>query len=195
MAEIDQGFSKKFDQDMLDTENPLGRFQGLLAVVDPELCTALVRKGLDARFYALRWITLLFSQELELPDVLRLWDSLFGDAHRFRFLLFFACAMVQSARTQLLRDDFGPCLVLLQDMPVPDVAALIASAAALMDSTDPCLLQPAHLARAYAKVVEDAKKPPQSQQQQQQQQQSPHQHHSVFSKVFDRSRHRSQNKK
>ena len=190
MVEIESGFSKKFDQSMLDTQSPLGRFQGLLALLDRELCVALVRKQLDARFYALRWLTLLFSQELELPDVLRLWDSLLGDPHRFRFLLFCACAMVMSVRTQLLAEDFGPCLVLLQDMPVPDVAALIADAAALMDATDPRCLEPAYLAHAYSEVVAEAEAPKSPQQQSQQQQ---HQHHHIFGKVFGFSRNSSSN--
>lgn len=191
------GFTKEFDQSMLDTNSPVGRFQGLLALLDRELCVALVRKGLDARFYALRWLTLLFSQELELPDVLRLWDSLFGDAHRFRFLLFFACSLILSVRTQLLASDFGPCLVLLQDMPVPDVAALIADAADRMDHTDPRCLEPEYLAHVYAQVVAEAHAPPQSQNPQpppQQQQQQQQQHH-TFSKLFGHSHHSSKPKK
>ena len=189
MVEIEAGFMKVFDQDMLDTKNPLGRFQGLLAQLDRELCVALVRKGIDARFYALRWLTLLFSQELELPDVLRLWDSLFGDAHRFDFLLFFACAVIQSVRSQLLTKDFAPSLMLLQDMPIPDVAALIADAAAAMNATDPRCLESDNLAEAYSDVVKEVQKPAEQPQQQE--------HHHIFSRLLNASHrhHRSNTKK
>ena len=34
-------------------------------------------------FYGFRWLTLLMTQEFDLPDVLRLWDSLLSDSRRF----------------------------------------------------------------------------------------------------------------
>ena len=134
-------------------------------------------------------VSLLFSQELELPDVLRLWDSLFGDAHRFDFLLFFACAVIQSVRSQLLTKDFAPSLMLLQDMPIPDVAALIADAAAAMNATDPRCLESDNLAEAYSDVVKEVQKPPEQPQQQE--------HHHIFSRLFNASHrhHRSNTKK
>ena len=41
-----------------------------------------------------RWMTLLLSQEFTLPDVIRIWDSLFADEHRFSFLTEVCCAMM-----------------------------------------------------------------------------------------------------
>jgi hypothetical protein len=41
-----------------------------------------------------RWITLLLSQEFPLPDVLRIWDTLFSDESRFDFLIYVCCAMI-----------------------------------------------------------------------------------------------------
>ena len=158
IAEIEQCFSREFDHAMMDTQNPVGRYQALLALLDRELFVDLARKNIDARFYVLRWLSLLFTQELELPDVLRLWDSLLGDPHRFRFLLFFACAMVMSVREQILANEFGPCLMLLQNMPVGDVCQLIARATQLMESTDPACLEPQYLAAVYADAMAAAQR-------------------------------------
>lgn len=41
-----------------------------------------------------RWLTLLLSQEFPLPDVMRIWDSLFADENRFSFLIHICCAMI-----------------------------------------------------------------------------------------------------
>lgn len=41
-----------------------------------------------------RWLTLLLSQEFSLPEVLRIWDSLFSDTRRFSFLIDICCAMI-----------------------------------------------------------------------------------------------------
>ena len=45
-------------------------------------------------FVATRWLTLLLSQEFPLPDVLRIWDSLFADENRFDFLIYICCSMI-----------------------------------------------------------------------------------------------------
>ena len=39
-------------------------------------------------------MTLLLSQEFTLPDVIRIWDSLFADENRFNFLTDVCCAMM-----------------------------------------------------------------------------------------------------
>jgi len=44
--------------------------------------------------YIFRWLTLLLSQEFSLPEVLRIWDSLFSDSQRFSFLIDICCAMI-----------------------------------------------------------------------------------------------------
>lgn len=61
-----------------------------------------------------RWLTLLLSQEFPLPDVMRLWDSLFSDEHRFDFLIHICCAMILLLREQLLEGDFASNVKLLQ---------------------------------------------------------------------------------
>ena len=50
--------------------------QGLVGVADPELSLHLETQGLKPILYAMRWVTLMLSQEFALPDVLRLWDSI-----------------------------------------------------------------------------------------------------------------------
>jgi len=48
----------------------------------------------DARYYSFRWLSLFLTQEFELPDVLRLWDSFLADRKRFRFPIFVCVAMM-----------------------------------------------------------------------------------------------------
>jgi len=54
---------------------------------------------MNPQFYSFRWITLLLSQEFDLPDVLRLWDALFADAERFNLLYYCCMAMLQYVRS------------------------------------------------------------------------------------------------
>jgi hypothetical protein len=71
------------------------KFLMLLNKIDNEIYELFEKQKLKPEFYAFRWLTLLLSQEFQLPDVLRIWDSLFADQERnFEFLLYICCAMV-----------------------------------------------------------------------------------------------------
>ncbi|KAI9598191.1 rab-GTPase-TBC domain-containing protein [Syncephalis fuscata] len=97
---------------------------------DPALWEDLARKSLHPTYYAFRWLTVLCSREWPLPDVIRLWDSVFADpaansngadGDRFGFLVDFCCAMVVCARDELLRGSFSDNVQLLQNYPNPDL--------------------------------------------------------------------------
>lgn len=57
------------------------RFMDQLALADPTVCAHLREQGVNPHFFAFRWMTVLFAQDIDaLGDVLRVWDSLFGDS-------------------------------------------------------------------------------------------------------------------
>jgi len=97
----------------------------------------------------------LLSQEFELPDICRLWDSFFSDPKRFEFMTYFCCAMLLYGRLtnqydcskhamrpllravsgDLLRGSFADNLKLLQHYPTTiDIGALIKLAMELRNS-------------------------------------------------------------
>jgi hypothetical protein len=49
-----------------------------------------------------------------LPEVIRLWDSLFADKNRFQFLTSLCLAMLALVRDDLLSGDFAHNMKLLQ---------------------------------------------------------------------------------
>ena len=65
----------------------MGKLWSLLQEVDAELVASLEEKQLKPEFFAFRWITVLLSQEFALPDVIRLWDSLFAARDRQEYLI------------------------------------------------------------------------------------------------------------
>jgi hypothetical protein len=54
------------------------------------------------QYYAFRWLTTLMAREFVLPDVQRLWDSLFADEQRFQLLVFCGVAMISLSKEYLL---------------------------------------------------------------------------------------------
>lgn len=72
-------------------------------------------------------------------DVLRLWDSLFSDPHRFTFLQYFCVAMIVCVRTELFRGEYADNLKLLQRYPPTDLKILLQKA---QDLQNPHYLAP-----------------------------------------------------
>lgn len=81
-------------------------------------------------------------QEFSLPEVVRLWDSIFAMNERldFKFLLSTCCAMVILIRDRLLEGDFAHNMKLLQNFPHDDMEGstidrILAKALCLNDSS------------------------------------------------------------
>ncbi|GAB5365929.1 hypothetical protein AAMO2058_001100800 [Amorphochlora amoebiformis] len=104
MTEIRDRFIRSLDCTSAGIIAAVKDLNDLLAKVDRKLHAHLRKLNIDPRFYAFRWLTLLLSQEFELPDTIRLWDSLFADSHRFQHLTYCCCAMLLLYRATHLRD-------------------------------------------------------------------------------------------
>ncbi|TPP60650.1 TBC1 domain family member 13 [Fasciola gigantica] len=98
----------------------------LVGQTDPQLLGHLNRLGLEPEHYAFRWLSLLLAREFLLPDVIRLWDTLFSDEHRFAMVPYVCCAMLILIRDQLLAADFPTAVHLVQQYPptIPVLAVL-----------------------------------------------------------------------
>ena len=108
----------------LDLDRSIGivsmmtKLNNLLLKMDNALYTQINQnQSIKPHYYAFRWITLLLSQEFNLPSVLRIWDSLFADKNRFEFLIKICCAMILLLRDDILNNDFAFNVKLLQNYP------------------------------------------------------------------------------
>jgi len=131
MSEIMNNFCETLDHSSLGIKAQLNALNQLLKRHDFELWNDLEQKGIDPQFYSFRWLTLLLSQEFELPDVLRLWDSLFADPKRYQFLQYVCIAMITRIRHQIIGRSFADNLKLLQHYPLTDIREILQSAVQL----------------------------------------------------------------
>lgn len=121
------------DMDLADTGlgGRIENLQNLLHLHDPQVRGHLVDMGIDASFYAVRWLTTLLSREFLLPDTIRLWDSMFASTHKENFLRYVCVTMVLKIRDQLLVADFATSLQLLQKYPTCSMDDLLDCSRAL----------------------------------------------------------------
>uniref|UniRef100_A0A0A1WG69 TBC1 domain family member 13 n=1 Tax=Zeugodacus cucurbitae TaxID=28588 RepID=A0A0A1WG69_ZEUCU len=94
MSEIRDFFIKTLDDSEGGIKFMMAKLANMLKEKDPEVFNKLKEQELHPQYYSFRWITLLLSQEFPLPDVVRIWDSVFSDEHRFEFLIRICFAMI-----------------------------------------------------------------------------------------------------
>lgn len=92
--EIRDFFLKSLDDSGSGIKQKMAQLSQLLKQKDPEVYERLEQQNLFPQYYSFRWLTLILSQEFPLPDVVRIWDSVFADDHRFDFLVRICCAMI-----------------------------------------------------------------------------------------------------
>jgi hypothetical protein len=131
MMDIRDLFVPDMDATHNGIQGRLANLQRLLKTHDPEVHGHLQEIGIDASFFAIRWLTTLLSREFLLPDTIRMWDSMFASTHKENFLRYVCGTMVIMVRDDLLRGDFGQCLRLLQSYPPGDVDTILIASRSL----------------------------------------------------------------
>lgn len=80
-----------------------------LALADPTVCQHLRTQGVNPHFFAFRWMTVLFAQDIDaLDDVLRVWDSLFGDSSGCKAATMRVCCALVLVQTLSLSTCISP---------------------------------------------------------------------------------------
>ncbi|XP_064799411.1 TBC1 domain family member 13-like isoform X1 [Oncorhynchus masou masou] len=143
MSENRDMFIKSLDDSQCGITYKMESVYSMLKEKDMELYIKLQEQNIKPQYFTFRWLTLLLSQEFLLPDVIRIWDTLFSDQDRFNFLILVCCAMLvmpvlcgfRLIRDQLLAGDFTINMRLLQDYPISDVHTILAKAKQLQDGS------------------------------------------------------------
>uniref|UniRef100_A0A3Q2XC44 TBC1 domain family member 13 n=1 Tax=Hippocampus comes TaxID=109280 RepID=A0A3Q2XC44_HIPCM len=135
MSENRDNFIKSLDDSQCGITYKMESVYSMLKEKDQELYFKLLEQNIKPQYFTFRWLTLLLSQEFLLPDVIRIWDTLFSDQDRFHFLILVCCAMLILIRENLLAGDFTVNMRLLQDYPISDVHTILTKAKELQDNS------------------------------------------------------------
>lgn len=131
MSEIRDFFIKTLDDSEGGIKFMMAKLTNMVKEKAPEIHNKLKEQELYPQYYSFRWLTLLLSQEFSLPDVVRIWDTVFADDNRFDFLIDVCCSMIVSLEDQILNNDFASNVKLLQNYPPTDVNIILSKAVEL----------------------------------------------------------------
>ena len=118
MSHMHDLFITGLDNDVTGLDGTLAAMMEEVRDQNPVLANhLLVDLSLDPKFYGMRWFTTLLAREFDMPDCLRLWDSLFADLcvnHSFDFLIVVCSCIVTSQSNVLMTGDFATAITTLQ---------------------------------------------------------------------------------
>lgn len=85
---------KEMDSSDTGIKGKVGEVERMLFVVERGVWGRLQQMKIEPFFYCFRWLSLLFAQEFQMFDVLRLWDSMFAHVNRVEYANYIAIAII-----------------------------------------------------------------------------------------------------
>jgi hypothetical protein len=100
MSHLKVLFDKNEDKKDDGINGKVNRLKNMLKVIDKQLYEHLDNSGFDFSVLAFRWISLMFSQDFFMIDLLRIWDFLLSSDNKYQNCYYFSLSII------LMRKDF-----------------------------------------------------------------------------------------
>jgi len=100
----------------------------ILVTLDKDLSQKFLDQKIEIHYFAFRWVTLLLTQEFEMPDVLRLWDSVLSHENLYEIISFLCVSIFNLKRKELINADFSGIMESMQSLEKIDVEILVKTA-------------------------------------------------------------------
>ena len=133
-------FIKKLDNSEKGITTRLQKFSTLIRMLDYRISDQLIKNKIEMEFFAFRWLTLFFTQDFEIPDVLRLWDSILCEDDVFDFMNMIMLALLRKKTEGILNNEFAGIMSVLQNFDNVDVDKLIRDAVNVRNDLNKLLL-------------------------------------------------------
>ncbi len=116
MEIIKKIFIRKLDDEPGGVNYRLNEINYLLKILDYELYIHLIKNNIKMDFFAFRWMTLFFTQEFEMPDILRIWDSILGNGDIFEFLYLLILATIEIKKNDIMKEKMSGIMMIVQNL-------------------------------------------------------------------------------
>ena len=98
----------------------------MISKIDKDIFNRLIKKNREDSFYfVIKWISLFFSQQMIMPDILRLWDIIFSEEDRYYFVYLFSLAILEYKKKDILKKDYYEIVENLQNINLTNVEEII----------------------------------------------------------------------
>ena len=100
-------------------------FESCLKFIDKEIWEKLEELNIRSEYYCYRWIILLFGQEFEINDVIKLWDIIFSQDDFYYYVIYISLAVMILKRDIIIKGEMVDVMPALQNFGDINVDELI----------------------------------------------------------------------
>ena len=126
MDDIKKIFQKKNDSLKGGIFDKIILFELMVSKIQKDIFNKLKKNNTDESFhFVMKWINLFFSQQMIMPDVLRLWDIIFCEDERYYFVYIFSLAILEYNKKDILNKDYYEIIEKLQNINLGNVEEII----------------------------------------------------------------------
>lgn len=100
-----------------------------LKIVDENIYNKLIEKNVKCEFFCLRWFIVLFGQDFDMGDVLRIWDFVFSCENKNELLFYVCLSVIKLREDNIINREMNDILQgfqNLRDLMCDDVVFLAA---------------------------------------------------------------------
>ena len=128
MEELKDVFLRSKDNTENGINTRIKHLTDVLRVTDREVYNLFYDEKVEVQFFAFRWYTLLLTQEFEMPEILRLWDSILSDRKLLNFMIYICLAIIRIKRNEIIEKDFATIMLSMQNLEKIEIEKLIYTA-------------------------------------------------------------------
>ena len=126
MEDIKQIFQQKNDSLKGGILDKIVLLELMMSKIDKDIFNKLLNNNNENSFhFAIKWINLFFSQQMIMPDVLRLWDIIFCEEDRYYFVYLFSLAILEYKKKDILKKDYYEIMEKLQNINLTNIEEII----------------------------------------------------------------------
>ena len=103
-------------------------FQKCLEYVDLEIYNQLQKLYIRNEYYCYKWFILLFTQEFEINDILKIWDLIFSHEDKYYYVVYIGLAILALKKNTIINGEMVEVIQGLQNFEDLDVIELIKKA-------------------------------------------------------------------
>lgn len=125
-------YRELFDKNEDHTEHGLQakatRLKLMLKVVDNNLYEYLDKLGFEYTIITMRWISLMFSQDFQMVDILRIWDFLLCCDNKYENCYYFSLSIILMKKNIIMKSRLDEIFEMFQNLQDLDVENIIFNA-------------------------------------------------------------------
>ena len=125
MSKVSQSFVSANDKGL---EIKSFIFQKCLEFVDDEIYKNLTRVNIRNEYYCYKWFILLFSQEFEINDLLKIWDLVFSHEDKYYYVVYIGLAILMMKKDTIVKGEMVDVMQSLQNFQDLNIVEVIKKA-------------------------------------------------------------------